>query len=51
MMTCTALFWTDTICINQGKYEEKGRQVQMMDKIFKEAKRVAVWLGVGTERK
>lgn len=41
------MIWIDALCINQDDDEEKGIQVQMMDRIFQEAKRVAVWLGVG----
>jgi len=41
------VIWIDALCINQDDDEEKGIQVQMMDRIFQEAKRVAVWLGVG----
>ena len=41
--------WIDALCINQDDDEEKGRQVQIMDRIYKEAERVVVWLGVGTD--
>jgi hypothetical protein len=41
--------WIDAICIDQDNPMEKGRQVQMMDRIFKEAERVVVWLGVGMD--
>jgi hypothetical protein len=44
------VIWIDALCINQDDDEEKGIQVQMMDRIFQEAKRVAVWLGVGGGR-
>ena len=40
------VIWIDALCIDQDNPEEKGRQVQMMDRIFKGAKRVVVWLGV-----
>jgi len=43
------VIWIDALCIDQDNPKEKGRQVQMMDRIFKEAKRVVVWLGVGMD--
>jgi hypothetical protein len=36
------VIWIDTLCINQDNPKEKGRQVQMIDRIFKEAKRVVI---------
>lgn len=39
--------WIDTICINQQDDVEKSAQVQMMSKIFAEAKQVLAWLGPG----
>ena len=37
--------WLDSICINQGDYEEKNRQVQAMRDIYARAGRVLVCLG------
>lgn len=37
--------WADAVCINQNDPAEKGHQVSIMGKIYREAKRVCVWLG------
>jgi Heterokaryon incompatibility protein (HET) len=37
--------WVDAICINQGDFKERGEQVQLMRRIYKEAKSLTVWLG------
>jgi hypothetical protein len=37
--------WIDAICINQVDAIERAAQVRLMDKIYKEAKGVLVWLG------
>jgi hypothetical protein len=39
------IIWVDAICIDQNNLEEKGRQVQLMAKIYSQATRVLVWLG------
>lgn len=39
--------WIDAICINQDDLSEKNHQVEMMSKIYGEAKRVCIWLGEG----
>jgi hypothetical protein len=39
--------WVDAICINQEDKKEKTAQVQRMDEIYTEAKRVCIWLGAG----
>ncbi|KAL8685428.1 MAG: hypothetical protein Q9218_007766 [Villophora microphyllina] len=44
------LLWIDAICINQGNREEKGRQVALMDSIYRNAQKVIVWLGKGSEQ-
>jgi Heterokaryon incompatibility protein (HET) len=41
--------WIDAICINQEDVEEKNRQVQMMSRIYSDAKDVYVWLGPRVE--
>jgi hypothetical protein len=43
------IFWVDAICINQEDEREKTHQVKQMGHIYKEAERVVVWLGKGTE--
>jgi hypothetical protein len=43
--TCTALFWIDTICINQTDMKEKSEQVPRMGKIYGSAEQVLAWLG------
>ena len=39
--------WIDSICINQNLDIEKSQQVQMMGDIYRQARRVIVWLGEG----
>lgn len=41
--------WVDAVCINQDDVEEKGRQVGMMDDIYRSASEVLVWLGFADE--
>ncbi|GME45589.1 putative flavin-binding monooxygenase-like protein [Neofusicoccum parvum] len=41
----TDLLWIDQLCINQDDVHEKGHQVSMMDRIYKTAIRVLIWLG------
>jgi ankyrin repeat protein len=43
------ILWIDAICINQENMAERRHQVQHMNYIYKEAERVVVWLGEGTE--
>ena len=43
------LLWIDAICINQRDNIERTEQVQQMAKIFTDAIRVLVWLGLGDE--
>ena len=43
----TALIWADAICINQDDDVEKTRQVRLMREIYKNARRVIIWLGKG----
>jgi hypothetical protein len=38
-------YWIDAICINQGDPKEREVQVGMMDKIYRSADRVDIWLG------
>ncbi|KAJ5703951.1 hypothetical protein N7493_011089 [Penicillium malachiteum] len=39
------VFWADSVCINQGNVDEKSRQIQLMDQVYRNANRVLVWLG------
>jgi hypothetical protein len=41
----SAPVWIDSICIDQANVQEKGKQVAMMDLIFKHAAMVHFWLG------
>ncbi|KAI4648323.1 hypothetical protein J4E93_004735 [Alternaria ventricosa] len=38
--------WIDAICINQADREEKMVQIREMNRVYKQAKRVWVWLGI-----
>jgi hypothetical protein len=39
------ILWIDAICINQDSVKERNHQVQFMGEIYRESKRVVVWLG------
>ena len=39
------MVWIDAICIDQENLEKRGRQVQLMAKIYSNALCVIVWLG------
>jgi hypothetical protein len=39
--------WVDAVCINQNDKEEIAEQVALMHKIYRRAKMVWVWLGLG----
>ncbi|KAF3057516.1 hypothetical protein CFAM422_012386 [Trichoderma lentiforme] len=41
-------FWIDAICIHQGS-EEQNRQVNLMADIYRQAKKVTIWLGKADE--
>ncbi|KAJ4154804.1 hypothetical protein LMH87_000080 [Akanthomyces muscarius] len=41
--------WTDQCCINQDDLEERSKQVQFMDQIYRNSTHVLVWLGSDTE--
>lgn len=41
--------WVDAVCINQNDLAERGREVLKMCKIYSQAKRVLVWLGLPHE--
>ncbi|KAF1850403.1 HET-domain-containing protein [Cucurbitaria berberidis CBS 394.84] len=38
-------FWIDAICINQGSLQERSSQVRLMDRVYRQAQKVVVWLG------
>jgi hypothetical protein len=42
--------WADQCCINQDDLVERGHQVQYMNRIYRDAARVLVWLGLDTKR-
>ena len=39
------ILWVDRLCINQTDMDERGQQVSMMGRIYREAKCVNIWLG------
>ena len=41
--------WADAACINQGDVVERGQQIQLMGRIYRQAGQCLVWLGVETE--
>ncbi|KAK4232226.1 heterokaryon incompatibility protein-domain-containing protein, partial [Podospora fimiseda] len=41
--------WADVICINQDDIEERNRQIRMMQRIYRQASSVVVWLGDTTD--
>ncbi|KAI0533672.1 heterokaryon incompatibility protein-domain-containing protein [Xylaria digitata] len=42
--------WADQCCINQDDPVERSQQVQFMNKIYRDATLVLVWLGLDTKR-
>ncbi|KAH7304485.1 heterokaryon incompatibility protein-domain-containing protein [Stachybotrys elegans] len=44
------VLWADQICIDQDNNEEKSTQISLMDIIYRNARRVLVWLGEDEER-
>src|SRR5437667_4187491 len=38
--------WADQICIDQESDEERSQQIQFMNRIYKNASHVLVWLGL-----
>lgn len=48
-MTCTLLFWIDTLCINHKETQERNEQVPRMDKIYGMAHNVCIWLSDADE--
>ncbi|KAK4553695.1 hypothetical protein LTR86_009193 [Recurvomyces mirabilis] len=37
--------WIDAICVNQRDIKERNRQVEMMPRIYRESKKMVIWLG------
>jgi hypothetical protein len=44
------IIWVDAICINQANTKEKEQQILFMAKIYGQATRVVVWLGVAADK-
>lgn len=44
-LTSPPLLWADAVCINQRDNEERGEQVELMTKIYSDAREVHIWLG------
>jgi hypothetical protein len=44
------VMWIDAICINQADNDEKSQQVQMMCDLYKNVRKVTVWLGPPSEQ-
>jgi hypothetical protein len=42
-------FWADQICINQHDLVERGKEVKLMARIYKQASLTFVWLGASNE--
>ncbi|KAJ3481831.1 hypothetical protein NLG97_g7721 [Lecanicillium saksenae] len=47
----TRRLWADQVCINQDDIEERGQQVDLMNNVYRSARRVLVWLGHDKEDK
>lgn len=45
----SACIWVDAICVNQTDLIERGEQVQIMHRIYKEAFDTMIWLGPSTD--
>lgn len=43
------LIWIDAVCIDQGNLRERNHQVAMMNRIYKCAQTVIVWLGISDQ--
>ena len=41
--------WIDAICINQDDIAERNQQISIMGTIYKAAREVSVWLGIGDD--
>ncbi|KAI1161520.1 heterokaryon incompatibility protein-domain-containing protein [Nemania serpens] len=45
----TAWWWIDSICIDLENVKERGEQVQLMRRIYRDAHKVIFWLGEGSD--
>lgn len=43
------MLWIDALCIDQENSDERSQQVQLTEKIYRQAKSVIVWLGDADE--
>ncbi|SRR6266536_3561408 len=43
------VLWADAICINQEGFAERSEQVLIMRDVYRQARRVLIWLGEETE--
>jgi hypothetical protein len=39
------VLWIDALCINQANIDERNHQVGQMDRIYKDAEEVVIWVG------
>lgn len=42
------ILWVDALCIDQSSLEERNHQVALMGEVYRMARCVLIWLGVGT---
>jgi hypothetical protein len=42
--------WADQCCINQDDLAERSKQVQFMNRIYRDAAHILAWLGLDTEK-
>jgi hypothetical protein len=47
--TQRGFWWIDALCIDQNSTKERNHQVALMEKIYRNAKLVIAWLGLGLE--
>ena len=38
-------YWVDAVCLNQADGVEKGAQIPLMGDVYRQAKKVRIWLG------
>jgi hypothetical protein len=43
--TAVRFLWADAICIDQINDDEKGRQIGLMTRIYRQAKEAHIWFG------
>lgn len=43
------IMWIDAVCVDQHNLEERGRQVQRMADIYRNAERVLIWTGPASD--